>query len=104
MARDRARSGGRRTAGPLAAGTAVALALATGESLSQAGAATQPDAAAKATAAAQVTTAQATAAQATAAQATAAESKKPKPTHSQIDLLPINDFHGILEPATGSGG
>ncbi|GAA1143528.1 bifunctional metallophosphatase/5'-nucleotidase [Kribbella jejuensis] len=83
MARDRARLGGRRAAGLLAAGTAVALALATGGSLSQAGAATQPDAAAR---------------------TTTAEAKKPKPTHSQIDLLAINDFHGNLEPATGSGG
>ncbi|HEY3512398.1 bifunctional metallophosphatase/5'-nucleotidase [Kribbella sp. NPDC051137] len=80
MARDRARLGGRRAAGLFAAGTAVALALATGGSLSQAGAATQSDAAAQ-----------------TAVQA-------PKATHSQIQLLAINDFHGNLEPATGSGG
>ncbi|MFF0271548.1 bifunctional metallophosphatase/5'-nucleotidase [Kribbella sp. NPDC004536] len=88
MARDRARLGGRRVAGLLAAGTAVALALAAGGSLSQAGAATQPD----------------TAAQTAAQTDAAAQAKKPKPTHSQIDLLAINDFHGNLEPATGSGG
>ncbi|HEY3557837.1 MAG TPA: bifunctional metallophosphatase/5'-nucleotidase [Kribbella sp.] len=81
---DRARSGGRRKARLLAAGTAVALALAAGGSLSQAGAATTPAA--------------------DKAQATAVQAKKPKPTHSQIQLLAINDFHGNLEPATGSGG
>ncbi|MFD7160387.1 bifunctional metallophosphatase/5'-nucleotidase [Kribbella sp. NPDC059898] len=81
MARDRARLGGRRAAGLLAAGAAVALALAAGGSLSQAGAATQS---------------------AAAPEATAVQAKKP--THSQIQLLAINDFHGNLEPATGSGG
>ena len=88
--RDRARAGGRRKLGLLAAGTAVALALATGGSLSQAGAALKPAAN--------------QADQATADQATAVRAKKPKPTHSQIQLLAINDFHGNLEPATGSGG
>jgi 5'-nucleotidase len=28
----------------------------------------------------------------------------PTPTHTQIQLLAINDFHGNLDPATGSGG
>ncbi|NIK54499.1 bifunctional metallophosphatase/5'-nucleotidase [Kribbella shirazensis] len=81
--RDRARSGGRRAVGLLAAGAAVALALAAGGSVSQAGAATEAD---------------------TANQAAAAQAKKPAPTHSQIQLLAINDFHGNLEPAGGSGG
>src|ERR1700755_2714442 len=35
---------------------------------------------------------------------TQAAPAKPKPTHTQIQLLAINDFHGNLEPATGSGG
>jgi 5'-nucleotidase len=73
-------------AGLLAAGTAVALALAAGGSVSQAGAATDADSATQAT------------------QATAVQAKKPQPTHSQIQLLAINDFHGNLEPAGGSGG
>ncbi|TCC29539.1 bifunctional metallophosphatase/5'-nucleotidase [Kribbella speibonae] len=84
--RGRARLGGRRAVGLLVTGTAVALALAAGGSVSQAGAATQD------------------ATQDTAAQDTAAQAKKPKPTHSQIQLLAINDFHGNLEPATGSSG
>lgn len=71
-----------RAVGLLAAGTAAALALAAGGSVSQAGAATQ-DAAAQENAQAQA---------------------KPKPTHSQIQLLAINDFHGNLEPPSGSGG
>ncbi|MET9314474.1 bifunctional metallophosphatase/5'-nucleotidase [Kribbella sp. NPDC003505] len=71
-----------RAVGLLAAGTAAALALAAGGSVSQAGAATQ-DAAAEENAQAQA---------------------KPKPTHSQIQLLAINDFHGNLEPPSGSGG
>ncbi len=29
---------------------------------------------------------------------------KPKPTHTQIQLLALNDFHGNLAPATGSSG
>jgi 5'-nucleotidase len=74
--------GGRRSVGLLAAGTAVALALVAGGSVSQAGAATQ-DAGTETNAAAQA---------------------KPKPTHSQIQVLAINDFHGNLEPPTGSGG
>ena len=38
--------------------------------------------------------------------ATDAEAKKPKPTHTQIQLLALNDFHGNLAPvpATSSGG
>lgn len=90
--RGKARLGGRRAVGLLAAGTAVALALAAGGAVSQAGAATQD------------TATQDTVAQDAATQATATEAKKPKPTHSQIQLLAINDFHGNLEPATGSGG
>ena len=78
--RGRARWG--RAVGLLAAGTAAALALAAGGSVSQAGAATQ-DAAAQENAQAQA---------------------KPKPTHSQIQLLAINDFHGNLEPPSGSSG
>ena len=35
---------------------------------------------------------------------TQAAPAKPKPTHTQIQLLAINDFHGNLEPATGSSG
>ncbi|MEV0798351.1 bifunctional metallophosphatase/5'-nucleotidase [Kribbella sp. NPDC050281] len=35
---------------------------------------------------------------------TQAATAKPKPTHTQIQLLAINDFHGNLEPATGSSG
>lgn len=65
--RGRARWG--RAVGLLAAGTAAVLALAAGGSVSQAGAATQ-DAAAQENAQAQA---------------------KPKPTHSQIQLLAIND-------------
>ncbi|WP_410789403.1 bifunctional metallophosphatase/5'-nucleotidase [Kribbella sp. C-35] len=84
--RGRARLGGRRAVGLLVTGTAVALALAAGGSVSQAGAATQA-------------TTQDAATQNAATQAT-----KPKPTHSQIQLLAINDFHGNLEPATGSSG
>ncbi|MFF0338204.1 bifunctional metallophosphatase/5'-nucleotidase [Kribbella sp. NPDC004875] len=79
--------GGRRAAGLLAAGTAVALAFAAGGSVSQAGAATQSGTAPQA-----------------ATQVTAVQAKKPKPTHTQIQLLAINDFHGNLEPATGSSG
>lgn len=82
--RGRARLGGRRAVGLLVTGTAVALALAAGGSVSQAGAATQDAATQEA--------------------ATQASAKKPKPTHSQIQLLAINDFHGNLEPASGSGG
>ncbi|GAA1570124.1 bifunctional metallophosphatase/5'-nucleotidase [Kribbella hippodromi] len=104
--RDGARLGGRRVVGLLAAGSAVALALATGGSVSQAGAAPQ-QAAATQQAQQALQTQQAAAAQADQAQADQAQAeqgKKPKPTHTQIQLLAINDFHGNLEPATGSGG
>jgi 5'-nucleotidase len=43
-------------------------------------------------------------AMATGGTVTQAAPAKPKPTHTQIQLLAINDFHGNLEPATGSGG
>ena len=35
---------------------------------------------------------------------TQAAPAKPKPTHTQIQLLAINDFHGNLEAPGGSGG
>ena len=85
--RGRARLGGRRAVGLLVTGTAVVLALAAGGSVSQAGAATQD-----------------AATQDAATQNAATQAKKPKPTHSQIQLLAINDFHGNLEPASGSSG
>ncbi|MEU8224537.1 bifunctional metallophosphatase/5'-nucleotidase [Kribbella sp. NPDC048915] len=34
----------------------------------------------------------------------ATQDKKPKPTHTQIQLLALNDFHGNLEPPSGSSG
>ena len=43
-------------------------------------------------------------AMATGGTVTQAAPAKPKPTHTQIQLLAINDFHGNLEPATGSSG
>ena len=43
-------------------------------------------------------------AMATGGAVTQAAPAKPKPTHTQIQLLAINDFHGNLEPATGSSG
>ena len=82
--RDKVRLGGRRAVGLLAAGTAAVLALAAGGSVSQAAGATP--------------------AQAAHESQTAVQAKKPKPTHTQLQLLAINDFHGNLEPATGSGG
>ena len=43
-------------------------------------------------------------AMATGGTVTQAAPAKPKPTHTQIQLLALNDFHGNLEPAPGSGG
>ncbi|MEU4603627.1 bifunctional metallophosphatase/5'-nucleotidase [Kribbella sp. NPDC023972] len=69
--RDKTWLRGRRVAGLLAAGTAAALALATGGTVTQ-----------------------------------AATTAKPTPTHTQIQLLAINDFHGNLAPnsPTSSSG
>ncbi|WP_433165642.1 bifunctional metallophosphatase/5'-nucleotidase [Kribbella sp. CA-247076] len=69
--RDRTWLRGRRVAALVAAGTAAALAVATGGSVTQ-----------------------------------AATTAKPKPTHTQIQVLALNDFHGNLAPnsPTSSSG